>query len=179
MATWGTPLSLRGSKGDPGLSILNGSGAPAAGLGVDTQLYFDTSGTGDVYQRSNGTWSKVYNLVGPMGLNGINGSFFTGVGAPTSSTYSGTGQAIYISTTGEVFTYTSQSTGWVDSGENLTGPQGPQGAATRGSQIFTGSGAPSSNLSSFSNGTVSGAVPGDLYFDTATTGGPFMYVLGT
>jgi hypothetical protein len=144
------------TKGPAGTSVASGSGAPT-GSGVAGQPYVDLA-SGDTYQYTNGAWSKVGNIRGPIGLNGISGSFFTGTGAPTTSTYSGTGQAIYIQSTGEVWTYTSQSQGWVDSGETLVGPQGTPGTAgTAGNKIYHGAGAPT-NSSTYNTG--------DVYYDT-------------
>lgn len=173
MATWGTPISLKGTKGDAGLSVLTGSGAPDASLGYDGQSYI--SAAGDLYFRNNGAWTKQLSLIGPMGLNGINGSFFAGTGAPDSSVYSGDGNAVYLRASGEVYLYSGNGN-WTDTNENLSGPQGAVGpAGARGTQTYTGNGAPASDLSTFTPA----AQPGDLYYDLGTAGGPYLYVLGS
>jgi hypothetical protein len=164
--TWTLAFNTKGAAGAAGTPFLAGSGAPTTG-GVAGQGYVDTTNA-YLYTYTNGTWVQGKNLIGPMGLNGVNGSFFAGVGAPTTSTYSGTAQAVYIQSTGEVWLYQNQSTGWVDSGESLVGPQGNPGVAgtsTRGSQIFEGSGPPSTN---YTDTTVYPIPPvaRDLWFDT-------------
>ncbi len=46
--------------------ILNGSGAPGAGLGQDGNYYINTS-TGDLYYKSSGAWTLKGSLRGPEG----------------------------------------------------------------------------------------------------------------
>lgn len=174
MATWGTGISLKGAKGDAGLSFLNGSGAPANTLGFDTQVYLDTASY-DIYTKANGTWSKTGNIKGAIGMNGLNAQLLHGTGSPTTSTFPNNTDAIYIQDdNGEVwyFDYDGSRT-WVDSGTTFRGPSGAPGqAGLRGTQTYTGNGAPSSNLTSFTPP----AVAGDLYYDLS--GGPTLYVLG-
>lgn len=177
MATWGTPISLRGAKGDAGLSFLADHGAPASTLGMDSQVYLDVDAF-DLYLRSNGTWSKTGNIRGAMGLNGYSGQIAFGSAAPTSSTTDGKADALYIQLPGgEVWTYDAEGDKtWHDSGYSLAGPAGPQGPAgqsVRGTQTYTGNGAPNSDLSTF----VPPAQSGDLYYDIGSMGGPYLYVL--
>jgi hypothetical protein len=62
-----------GADGTDGGAILQGSGAPAVGLGVDGDIYIDTVSR-DVYQKANGTWSVITNLSGgPPGPKGDQG----------------------------------------------------------------------------------------------------------
>lgn len=145
---YGNPIKLRGSTfyatatmpTDSTASSLDGDFAFAA----DTQTF---------YQRKSGTWTAIGASVrGAMGMNGIEGSFFAGVGAPSSSTYSGTGQAVYIQSTGEVWLYQDENIGWVDSGNSIRGPAGMDGArgadgvaGQDGSQIYHGPGEPPAN----------------------------------
>lgn len=177
MATWGTGISLKGVKGDAGLSILTNTGAPANTLGFDGQIYIDTA-TFDAYLRTNGTWAKQRNLVGPMGMNGYSGQIVFGPDIPTPTTTDGKADALYIRTSnGEVYSYDAEgSKVWVDTGYSLIGPPGPAGApgsaGQRGTQTYTGNGAPSANLASFTPP----AVAGDLYYQL--DGGPTLYVLG-
>lgn len=142
---YGNPIRLRGSffyataslPTDTTASKIDGDFAFAA----DTQTF---------YQRQGGTWSAIGSSVkGEMGINGIEGSFFAGNDAPTSATYSGTGQAVYIQSTGEVWLYQDENIGWVDSGNNIRGPKGDTGAPGQdgtigqdGSRIYPGIGAP-------------------------------------
>lgn len=176
MATWGTGISLKGGKGDAGLSILTNAGPPANTLGFDTQFYIDTaSPVLNAYLRSNGTWSLLRPLVGPMGMSALNAQLLHGTGAPTANTFNNSVDAIYIDdASGEVWYFDFDGTKqWVDSGTTFRGAVGATG--DRGTYTYTGSGAPSADLSSFTPGP---ARKGDLYYDLATSGGPFLYVLG-
>lgn len=179
-ATWGQGISLKGRDGQPGLSIIQAEGPPASGLvGADKQLYVDTASASldyYVYSTSSSAWTKQGILRGPMGLMGLDAQLFFGDGAPDTTTYSGDADALFIQNgTGKVYKY-DKATGWVDAGFSFKGPAGADGVGRdglRGTQTYTGSGAPSSNLSSFSPP----AVAGDLYYDLS--GGPTLYVLGS
>ena len=69
-----------GADGLDGATILTGSGVPSSGVGNDGDLYLDTA-TGDLYQKSGGSWSVVANLTGPTGATGDTGA--TGPTGPT------------------------------------------------------------------------------------------------
>lgn len=86
------------------------------------------------------------------------GRWWTGTGAPGTITNALSGD-MYIDNSGTGNIYQLQSGVWVAQG-SLLGPAGPTGATgQRGSEWFTGSGAP---------GTVAGALSGDLYLVTST-----------
>lgn len=176
MATWGTGISL---KGVPGSRIFFITGTPtdtnASARQYDCAFATDTY---MFYQRTSSGWPSTGTLLqGPMGINGVDGSFFTGTGAPADSLGAGV-NAIYFSSTGEVYTR-AKGASWVDTNQNFTGPAGPMGPAgaagssVRGTQTYTGNGAPSSDLTTFSPGP---AMKGDLYYDLSA--GPTLYVLG-
>lgn len=55
-----------GAAGAPGAVWREGTGAPSNGLGIDGDFYLDDA-TGDVYQKSGGTYSIVANITGPEG----------------------------------------------------------------------------------------------------------------
>jgi hypothetical protein len=138
-----------GAKGDPGAdgddgadgsAILKGTGAPAAGLGVDGDLYIDTVSR-DVYQKAGGAWSIITNLsggpAGPKGdpgtpgTNGTDGddgaagaSVRTGSGAPTAG-LGNVGDVYIDSATGDL--YAKGAGGWAKTG-SLKGPAGADGA---------------------------------------------------
>lgn len=62
---------------------LNGAGAPAAGLGVNGKRYLNTS-NGDVYLKTNGTWSLTLNIGNRRGLGmGANQWPYTFAEVPT------------------------------------------------------------------------------------------------
>lgn len=173
MATWGSGLSLRGAKGDAGLSVLTSSGAPTV-TGYEGQAAIDTT-AGDLYKYTGGAWVKQVSLVGKMGLNGLNAQLLYGSNPPTTSTFNNQSDAIYFQYSGELwfFDFEGNKT-WTDSGQNLTGPQGAPGVGKdglRGTQTYSGHGAPSNTLSSFSPP----AAAGDVYYDL--DGGPAIYFL--
>jgi hypothetical protein len=129
-----------GTDGAAGGAILQGSGAPAAALGADGDLYIDTVSR-DVYQKDGGTWTVITNLSGgppgpkgDPGDDGINGapgtngddgaSVLTGAGAPAAG-LGNVGDVYIDSTSGNL--YTKGAGGWAVSG-NLKGPAGADGA---------------------------------------------------
>jgi hypothetical protein len=143
-----------GAKGDPGADgtngtdgedgadggeILKGTGAPAAGLGKDGDLYIDTVSR-DVYQKTGGAWSVITNLSGgpagpkgdkgDMGTPGADGddgaagaSVRTGTGAPAAG-LGNVGDVYIDSATGDL--YSKGAGGWTMSG-SLKGPAGEDG----------------------------------------------------
>jgi len=177
MATWGNAISLKGAKGEAGSKIYFVTGAPtdatASAVVGDCAFSADTF---KFYQRTEAGWPTDGALLqGPMGINGVDGSFFTGADAPTADLGAGH-SAIYFQATGEVWTRDVEGD-WIDSGQNFKGAQGDVGPAgqdgARGTQTYTGQGAPSADLSTF----VPPAVAGDLYYDLSE-GGPTLYILG-
>lgn len=177
MATWGSGISLKGADGKAGSQIFFGTGTPSDGVSAVEGDIFFAQDTGTFWQRGASGWpasgTSVIGPKGDIGLNGVDGNFYTGSGAPDASIGT-SGNSLYVQTTGEV--WTRQSGGdWVDSGESMAGPQGqsitgPQGL--RGTQTYTGHGAPATDLSTFNPP----AEPGDIYYDL--DGGPALYVLG-
>ena len=179
MATWGNGISLRGEPGIQGVSgskIFFVTGAPtdANASATPGDCAFSTD-TFKFFQRGADSWPTDGALLqGPIGINGVDGSFFTGADAPTAEM--GTGDsAIYFQASGEV--WTRQPGGdWIDSGQNFRGADGAVGPAgqdgARGTVTYTGNGAPSADLASFTPP----AVAGDLYYDLAN--GPTLYILG-
>jgi hypothetical protein len=119
-----------GTNGADGSGILQGAGAPAAGLGADGDIYIDTV-TRDVYQKSNGTWSVITNLsggpVGPKGDKGDEGtdgaSVRSGAGAPAAG-LGNVGDVYIDSATGDL--YAKEAGGWTKTG-SLQGPAGTDG----------------------------------------------------
>lgn len=130
---------MDGDNGTDGSAILQGSGAPAASLGVDGDIYIDTVSR-DVYRKAAGTWSIITNLsggpAGPKGDPGDQGdpgadgsdgadgaSVLTGSGVPAAGLGS-VGDVYIDSATGNL--YAKGAGGWTLSG-NLTGPAGDDG----------------------------------------------------
>lgn len=64
------PQGPAGTNGLDGKTILNGSGAPAAGLGVDGDFYIDTTGNLIYGPKTAGAWGAGVSIVGPTGNTG-------------------------------------------------------------------------------------------------------------
>jgi len=89
-----------GADGAPGSVWREGSGAPAAGLGVDGDFYLDGD-TGDVYLKAAGTYSIVANIKGPIGNTGDTGPAGAGYTATsTTSLLIGTGSKAFTTQAG-------------------------------------------------------------------------------
>ncbi len=58
-----------GTNGANGTNVLNGTGAPSGGTGVNGDFYIDTS-VYDIYGPKNVTWPVGVSLVGPQGPSG-------------------------------------------------------------------------------------------------------------
>lgn len=76
---WAVVANITGPAGTAGSQWLNGSGAPAAGLGANGDYYLRTSND-DVYAKASGTWTVVANLRGAPGVPGEPGA--PGVAGP-------------------------------------------------------------------------------------------------
>jgi len=170
------PQGPQGVAGTPGSQIYSGSGAPAASLGNNGDFYLDKQGYLLYGPKTNNTWGSpillqgAQGIQGPQGPAGVPGSqIFSGNGAP-SSTIGNTGDYYLDKSTGNFYGPKTTS-GWgspiplkgANGAQGPAGPQGPQGsqgaqgaAGTPGSQIYSGSTAPPSNI----------GIAGDYYIDT-------------
>jgi len=65
-----------GADGADGKSVLNGSGAPGDGTGVDGDFYIDTAADAIYGPKAGGTWTGTgpTSLVGPTGATGATGA---------------------------------------------------------------------------------------------------------
>lgn len=122
---WGTPINLKGVKGEDGSRIYSGTSVPATSLGNDGDFYFRTS-TSDFYGPKTGTgWGTPTNLKGATGAPGSAGSkILSGTAIPTAST--GVNGDFYLRTTTADFYGPKTSSGW-GTPINLRGTQGPAG----------------------------------------------------
>jgi hypothetical protein len=139
-----------GTDGADGLSVLNGAGAPDAGLGVDGEFYIDTVATAIYGPKTAGAWGSPTSLIGADGAPGINGtdgapgtngadgapgadgadgadglSVLSGTGAPSSGL--GRDGEFYIDTTADAI-YGPKTDGNWGSPTSLIGPAGADGA---------------------------------------------------
>lgn len=131
---WGTPINLKGVKGEDGSRIYSGTSVPATSLGNDGDFYFRTS-TSDFYGPKTGTgWGTPTNLKGATGAPGATGA--TGpAGAAGSKILSGTAvPSVSVGINGDFYLRTTTadlygpktSSGW-GTPINLRGTQGPAG----------------------------------------------------
>lgn len=65
---------LPGANGADGKTVLNGSGAPGAGLGVDGDFYIDTTANAIYGPKTGGAWGVGISLIGPAGADGADGA---------------------------------------------------------------------------------------------------------
>ena len=139
-----------GLNGTNGKTILNGTGAPSATIGVDGDFYIDTASTTLYGPKTSGTWAAGVSLIGATGAAGVAGSAGTagaagvagkdgksllnGSGAPTAAI--GNDGDFYIDTTANKIYGPKTSGAWstgvsligsVGSSTTSTGPQGPAG----------------------------------------------------
>jgi len=130
----GPGAEATGPTGPTGASTewTNGPTGPTAGQGNDGDYYLDDS-TGDVYNKSSGTWNFISNMEGPTGPSGSNGptgptgastEWTNGSTGPTSGQGS-TGDYYLDDSTGDVF---SKATGSWTFISNMEGPTGPSGS---------------------------------------------------
>ncbi|MDD2815568.1 MAG: hypothetical protein PHP00_07485, partial [Thiotrichaceae bacterium] len=179
-----------GLNGTNGKTILNGTGAPSASIGVDGDFYIDTAATVFYGPKTSGAWSTGVSLIGAAGAPGPAGtagtagvagatgqdgkSLLNGSGAPTAAI--GNDGDFYIDTTANTI-YGPKTSGAWSAGVSLigaagaTGPQGATGATgATGSTGATGATGPAGT--SILSGTVAPAAGvgnnGDFYINTAT-----------
>jgi integrin beta 8 len=138
---WGSSVSLIGSTGTNGSTVLNGSGAPSAGTGSNGDFYIDTVAVSIYGPKTSGVWGPGSSLAGRTILNGTSN--------PTSQ---GSNGDFYINTATSVL-FGPKASGTWPSGVSLVGTAG-----TNGKTILNGTTAPSAGL----------GVAGDFYINTAT-----------
>jgi hypothetical protein len=67
-------IGLTGAAGADGKTVLNGSGAPSGGTGVDGDFYINTAADTIYGPKASGAWGSPTSLVGPTGSTGSTGS---------------------------------------------------------------------------------------------------------
>ncbi|EAU55820.1 hypothetical protein [Mariprofundus ferrooxydans] len=171
---WGAATSIigpqggQGIQGNPGLdgkTMHSGTGAPAAGLGVDGDYYIDTAAW-DIYgPKTAGAWGAATSIIGPQGGQGIQGNpgldgktMHSGTGAPGAGL--GVDGDYYIDTAAWDI-YGPKTAGAWGAATSIIGPQGGQGIQGNpgldGKTMHSGTSAPGAGL----------GVDGDYYIDTA------------
>ncbi len=124
---WAAGISLKGSAGTNGHTILSGVGAPPNSMGNNGDFYLDTH-TFILYgAKANGAWPTLgVALVGATGATGSSGtnghSVLNGTTAPTSAP--GNSGDFYINTSTDVLYGPKTSDGWSSTGVSLIGATG-------------------------------------------------------
>lgn len=156
-----------GADGAPGSVWRDGFGPPSDELGIDGDYYLEHV-TGDVYQREDGSYSVVANMLGPIGPKGDDGESVKGdkgdpgkdgsvlrdgAGAPADEL--GVDGDYYLNrVNGDLYLRASGAYSVV---ANLKGPKGDAGGdGAPGSVLRSGEDVPSDAL----------GVDGDYYFRT-------------
>lgn len=123
----GTP----GAPGADGNTILNGTGAPAGGLGQNGDIYLDVTNNLFYGPKAGGAWGSGQPFLGTDGADGVDGVDGTdgltvrnGAGAPGGGV--GTDGDFYIDTTADAI-YGPKTAGAWGSPTSLIGPQGNPG----------------------------------------------------
>jgi hypothetical protein len=80
-------VTKKGTAGAAGAKWHQGSGAPSSSTGSNGDYYLNTS-NGDVYTKSNGSWSSSGNIEGTAGTNGLKTTIGTALSG-TSGNISG------------------------------------------------------------------------------------------
>ncbi|MGX1151464.1 hypothetical protein [Bradyrhizobium ottawaense] len=133
LGVWPAGTSMVGPQGPRGNSVLYGTGAPAAGTGIDGDFYIDTTAHYIYGPKGAGAWPAGTSLIGPQGPPGIKGDtgqrgslWFEGAGAPGSIAGVLDNDNYLNTTNGDVYNYASGS--WGSPVGNIRGPQGIPGA---------------------------------------------------
>lgn len=73
VATPEGPQGPAGADGADGLTVLNGAGAPGAGVGIDGDFYIDTTAKAIYGPKAAGAWGAGTSMIGPQGPAGAQG----------------------------------------------------------------------------------------------------------
>ena len=146
-----------GADGADGRAVLSGDGAPASGLGVNGDLYFDTTGKA-IYTKAGGSWGSGVSLAGPQGIPGSAGADGNEVELGATATHIEWRYAGAPDWTQLVALSTLQGPQGAPGAQGNPGADGDDGApGADGKTILNGSGAPSNAL----------GTNGDFYLDIA------------
>lgn len=121
------PQGSQGFAGAAGKAVLNGSGAPAPGIGSDGDYYIDNDADTIYGPKAGGVWGPPISLIGPMGAAGATG-VQGGTGMPGAVGATGpTGGAGAVGATGPTGPQGVQGSQGVTGPTGAIGPQGTQG----------------------------------------------------
>lgn len=133
--SFGSAVSLKGPKGDPGQAgsqIYQAAGTPSSTLGVSGDYFFATD-TYTLYQKDDSGWPDAGTVLrgakGDMGVTGVTGaSFLSGAGNPSTVTFPtppNDGDLYLDLAAGEIYKHVAGS--WADQGYSIKGPAGADG----------------------------------------------------
>ena len=185
------PQGAAGATGARGNSVLNGTAAPTAAIGIDGDFYLNKTTNALFGPKAAGAWPPTgQSLIGPQGAAGVQGlagsqgiqgiqglagargnSVLSGTAAPTAAI--GSDGDFYINTATNVLFGPKAAGAWPATGQSLIGPQGMAGVqGLTGSQGIQGvQGSAGARGSSVLHGAGSPGsafgMDGDFYLDTA------------
>lgn len=121
-------IELQAPPGEDGRTVLNGTGAPGDGLGVNGDFYIDTQNSIIYGPKAADTWpTPGTSLIGPQGNDGLPGTdgrtVLNGTGAPGAGL--GVNGDFYIDTQNSIIYGPKASGTWPSPGTSLVGPAGP------------------------------------------------------
>ena len=125
---------LESIKGEPGSKLLFGIDNPSSSLGINNDVYLNTS-SWDVFSKVNGSWNKIGNVLGPQGeqgpqgpagKDGQNGLSVVSINKTGSDGLVDTYTITYSNNTTSTFTVTNGANGQ-DGAQGIQGETGPQG----------------------------------------------------
>lgn len=168
--TFGIPAGTAGPAGTDGKTILNGAGAPGAGIGAIGDFYIDTTADAIYGPKSGGGWGSATPLVGPPGPAGTAPTViaFTvdGYGAPITLN---PGKTVFTVILPFKFTYNSLSVTMDQNG----------GGAAAASMTVTGSAGASGTYTATINNTTTATITGGPITTGTNTSGTVTFVLTT
>ncbi|WP_405679321.1 hypothetical protein OG859_18705 [Streptomyces sp. NBC_00048] len=121
------PVGPQGATGTPGSRIYSGATTPAAGLGVDGDLYvrYETSTVLGVTSTTVSTWQRAAGAWTQLGGDVRGAAIYLNAGS-TPSTGTRAGDLLLRTDTADLFQNTGS--GWGTARGNLRGPKGDTGA---------------------------------------------------
>lgn len=124
---------VTGAAGADGRTVLNGSGAPSNGTGVNGDFYVNTAANTLYGPKASGAWGTAVSLVGPTGATGSQGATGSAASIAAGTTTTGAaGSSASVTNSGSSsaavfdFTVPRGNTG-VTGATGATGAQGIQG----------------------------------------------------
>jgi hypothetical protein len=172
----GAASTVTGPTGVAGKTLLNGSGAPISGVGVDGDFFLDTTASRLYGPKTAGAWGSGTSIIGATGPIGVAATITVG----TTTTTGPTGSAAVTNSgnsSAAVFNFVipqgaTGSTGIVSATSpiTVTGPTGSQTIAINATNLNTANHVVQRDASgNFVAGTVTAALSGNATSATSAT----------